>query len=340
MEKKSVTIKDIARQLGTSKSTVSRALSGQIDVHPDTREKIMALAQMLGYEPNTLGINLKQQKTNTLGVIVPETVNRFFSQTVAGIQNRANMAGLNVMFCQSNESYIAEKKNIQSLMGSRVDGLIISVSNETDYSDHFKTVQQRGVPLVFFDRICEDIEASQVTTNNYEIALEGTEHLIEQDCQRIAFVSGPVHLSNSKMRLQGYLDALGKHHISMRDSYILHAHYGSDTVEEYTRHLLQLPEPPDAVFAINDFAAIEMIYILKKSGLRIPHDVAVLGFNNEKIGQFAEPSLSSIDHPAYEIGATAAELLINHIRHPELKPEKKIVKSKLVVRESTQKDRQ
>lgn len=335
MDKKAVTIKDIARMLGISKSTVSRALGGRSDIHPETKQKILELAGQLHYEPNALAINLKQQKTNTIGVIVPETINRFFARAVGGIQKGADMAGVNVMICQSNESYIAEKKNLHSLVSSRVDGLIVSISRETDRSDHFASLLDKGIPLVFFDRICQDIEASQVMTNNYEIAMEGTEHLISQGCQRIAFVAGPQHLFNSRSRLEGYLDALRKHGLPVKDSYILHSHYRSDKVEEYTRYLLNLPQRPDAVFAINDYAAIEMMHVLKKSGLRIPQDIAILGFNNENICRFVEPSLSSIDHPAHDIGISAAEILINQIRHQDMRPEKRIIRSKLVVREST-----
>ncbi|HEY9047647.1 MAG TPA: LacI family DNA-binding transcriptional regulator [Ohtaekwangia sp.] len=336
MQKKVTTIKDIARMLGISKSTVSRALAGRSDIHPETKKKVLDLAGQLQYEPNTLAINLKQQKTNTIGVIVPETINRFFARAVGGIQKQAEMAGMNVMICQSNESYISEKKNIHSLVSSRVDGIIVSVSTETDRFEHFTSLTEKGIPLVFFDRVFEDVEASQVVTNNYEVAMEGTEHLIEQGCQRIAFVAGPEHLQNSRGRLNGYLDALRKHNLQIKDSNIVHAYYRSDKVEEYTRYLLNLPQRPDAIFAINDYAAIEMMHMMKKNGLRIPNDVAVLGFNNENLCRFVEPSLSSIDHPAHDIGASAAEILINHIRHQDMKPEKRIVKSKLVIRESTQ----
>jgi DNA-binding LacI/PurR family transcriptional regulator len=335
MDKKTVTIKDIARMLGISKSTVSRALSGRSDIHPETKQKIMALASDLHYEPNALAINLKQQKTNTIGVIVPETVNRFFARAVGGIQKVSDMAGVNVMICQSNESYISEKNNLHSLVSSRVDGLIVSISSETDRTDHFKPIFERGIPIVFFDRICEDVHASQVYTDNYEIAFEGTVHLISRGYRRIAFVAGPQHLYNSRNRLLGYVDALKKHNLPVKESYIIHSHYRSDKVEEYTRYLMQLPQRPDAVFAINDYAAIEMMHIMKKNGLKIPEDVAFLGFNNEDMCRFVEPPLSSIDHPAHDMGAAAAEILINQMRHQDLEPESRIIKSRLVVRESS-----
>lgn len=335
MDKKPVTIKDIAQMLGLSKSTVSRALIGRSDIHPETKNKVVELAKQLKYEPNTLALNLKQQKTNTIGVIIPETINRFFARSVGGIQRVADMAGMNVMICQSNESYLTEKNNLHSLLSSRVDGLLVAISRETDRTDHFRPILERGIPLVFFDRICENLGASQVFTDNAEISFQGTEHLISQGCKRIAFMAGPQHLFTSRNRLQGYSDALKKHNLPVQESLIIHSQYRTNKVEEFARYLISMPQRPDAIFAINDYAAIEMMHIFKKSGLRIPHDVAVLGFNNENMCQFVEPALSSIDHPAKDMGAAAAEILINHIRHQDLKPEQRIIKSKLVIREST-----
>lgn len=337
MDKKAVTIKDIARMLSISKSTVSRALIGRSDIHSETKKKILELATQLNYEPNTLAINLKQQKTNTIGVIIPETSNHFLARSVGGIQRIADMAGMNVMICQSNESYMAEKKTLHSLISSRVDGLLVSISRETDRSDHFRPLFEKGVPLVFFDRICEDIDASQVFTDNYEVALEGTEHLIAQGCKRIAIMAGPQNLFTSRNRFLGYIEALKRNNLPVQESYIVHANYTSNKVEEFTRYLINLPQRPDAVFAINDYAAIEMMHLIKKSGLRIPEDIAMLGFNNENMCRFVEPPLSSIDHPAHDMGVAAAEILINHIRHHDLKPENRLIKSKLVIRESTRK---
>lgn len=335
MLNKSVTIKDIAKQLGISKSTVSRAIGGKSDVHPETKKKILELAASLQYAPNALAINLKQQRTNTIGVIVPETINSFFARALGGIQTRADLAGVNVMICQSNESYITEKKNIQSLLANRVAGMIVSISRETDSSDHFRNIYEKGIPLVFFDRICDDVQASRVITDNYEAACQGTEHLIEQGCKHIAFIAGPQHIYNTRNRLHAYIDTLQKHQLPVNDYYILHTHFQSTKVEEYTRYLINLPQRPDAIFAINDFAAIEMMHIIRQAGLRIPEDIAVLGFNNEKVGRFIEPSLSTIDQPAHQMGSTAAELLISHIHHQDLPAEERIVKSKLIVRKST-----
>lgn len=335
MVNKSITIKDIAKRLGISKSTVSRALGDKSDVHPETKKRILELASSLQYAPNALAINLKQQRTNTIGVIVPETINSFFARALGGIQTLADVAGVNVMICQSNESHITEKKNVRSLMSNRVDGMIVSISQETDDSAPFKTFIDKGFPLVFFDRICDDIQASRVVTDNYEVTCEGTRHLIEQGCKHIAFVAGPQHIYNSRNRLRAYIDTLRQHQIPINDFYILQTGFRNTKVEEYTRYLINLPQRPDAVFAINDMAAIEMIHVMRRAGLRVPEDIAVLGFNNEDVGNFIEPSLSTIDQPAHQMGSTAAELLINHINHPGIPPEERIVKSKLVARKST-----
>lgn len=335
MSKAPVTIKDIARLLGISKSTVSRALSGNADVNPDTKRKVLELARKLDYQPNVVAVSLKQQRTNTLGVIIPETVNRFFAKAVGGIQKMANLAGFNVIICQSDESYVTEKKNLQALVSSRVDGLLVSVSRETDRYDHFEAVISKSIPLVFFDRIVEGLEASQVYSDNYEVTKEATHHLIAQGCQRIAFVAGPQHLYNSRNRLRGYLDALKESNIPVRDNYIIQSHYKLDKTDEYTRHLLKMKERPDAVFAINDYAALEMMHAIKKAGLRVPDDIAILGFNNENICRFVEPALSSIDHPAYDMGAAAAEILLNQVRNESIEPVRRLIQSRLVVREST-----
>lgn len=335
MSNASVTIKDIAKLLGISKSTVSRALSEHSDVNAETRKKILEVAQQMNYQPNTIALNLKQQRTNTIGVMIPETMNRFFSKATAGIQRIANLAGYNIIICQSDESQLAEKNNLRSLIAARVDGILISVSEETASTDHFDLLLQKKTPVVFFDRIVEELNTSNVITDNYEIALEGTEHLINQGCKRIAWVSGPRHLYNSKNRLRGYMDALTKHSIPLQEEYIINSHFKGGNVEEYTNYLLDLPNPPDGIFAINDYAAIEMIHMIKKRGLQVPKDIAVLGFNNERIGKFIEPSLSTIDLSAYDLGAAAAEILIDQIKHAEHPIQKRLVKSSLIVRESS-----
>lgn len=304
-------------------------------MNAETARKVQDLAAQLDYHPNLLAQHLKQQRTNTIGVVIPETVNRFFAKAVGGIQEVANRAGYNVMICQSNETLDLERNNLKTLMASKVDGLLISVSRETDRYDHLQYAIDKEVPLVFFDRIVEELTASQVYSNNYDICFEGTEHLLSQGCKRIAFVAGPQNLYNSRNRLNGYLDALKKNNIAISESLIVYTNYTTNDVENYTRALFNLRERPDGIFAINDMAAIEIMHILKKRGLNIPKDVAVLGFNNETIGRLIEPTLSSIDHPAFDMGAAATEILLKQIHRDEIVQEKRLIKSRLVIRESS-----
>jgi DNA-binding LacI/PurR family transcriptional regulator len=334
MSSGSITINDIAKMLGISKSTVSRALSEHSDVNAETRHKVLELARKLNYTPNALALNLKQQRTNTIGVLIPETVNRFFAKAIGGIQRVANLAGYNVMICQSDESFVTERSNLRSLLTAHVDGVLVSVSAETDRTDHFQVLLDKNIPIVFFDRISEELNTSRVYTDNYEIAFEGTEHLINQGCQRIAIVAGPQNLYNSRNRLKGYMDALRKHNLPVKENYIVQSHFRAGSVEDYTRDLINLPQRPDAIFAINDFAAIEMMHVIKKNGLRIPQDIAILGFNNETICRFVEPALTSIDMSAYDMGSEAAALLLAQIKGNR-EPQKKLIKSRLVIREST-----
>ncbi len=335
MPKSEATIRDIAKILGISKSTVSRALNNHYDVSEETAQKVRELAAKIDYQPNLLAQHLKQQRTNTIGVLIPETVNRFTARAVGGIQEVADHAGYNVMICQSNETLTTEQNNLRTLIASRVDGLLVSVSRKTDRHEHFQYAIDKEVPLVFFDRIVEDLNASQVFSDNYEITFQGTEHLISQGCKRIAYIAGSRHLHNYRNRLNGYLDALKKHNITVNDSLIVFTDYTSNDVENYTRHLFNLRQKPDGIFAINDMAALEIMHILKQRGLNIPKDVAVLGFNNENICSLVEPTLSSIEHPAFDMGVAAAEILIKQIANKGVFQEKRMIKSRLVIREST-----
>ncbi len=330
-----VTIKDIAKKLGISTSTVSRALTGHSDVNPKTKEAVLELAQQLDYQPNSIALSLRKKQTHIIGVIIPETVNRFFSKAIGGIQDEASRHGYNIMVCQSNESQQIEHNNIQTLLNSLVDGIIISVSRETASERPFQKIIDKGVPLVFFDRIVDSLETPKVLSDNYEAAYNATKHLIEMGCKRIARISGPTNLHNSRWRLKGYQDALINHNIPVDEDLIIFSSYTATNVKEYTNHLLDLPNPPDGVFAINDQGALEMMHTIKSRGLKIPNDICVIGFNNDYFTAFTEPSLSTIEIPAFELGRIAAELLIKEVKLDNPISEKRIVPSKLILREST-----
>ncbi len=331
----SVTIKDIAKKLGISTSTVSRALTNHSDVNPKTKEAVLELAQQLDYQPNSIALSLRKKQTHVIGVIIPETVNRFFSKAIGGIQDEASKAGYNIMVCQSNESQHIEFNNIQTLLNSFVDGIIISVSKETSSEKPFQRIMDKGVPLVFFDRVVDTLETPKVMSDNYEAAFKATSHLVEMGCSRIARISGPLNLYNSRWRLKGYQDALLHHNLEVNEELVIYSSYAASNVREYTNHLLDLPEPPDGIFAINDQGALEMMHTIKQKGLRIPEDICVIGFNNDYFSAFTEPSLSSVEIPAYELGRIAAELLLKEVQLDNPVYEKRIVPSKLVLRDST-----
>ena len=331
-----VTIRDIALKLKISASTVSRALRGSPEINKETRRSVTSMAQKLNYQPNQIAQSLRTQKTNTLGVIVPDLVTHFFSSAISGIQEVAAKEGYNIMICQSNESYETEVKNIHTLVGSRVDGLLISLSRETTKFQHLEALQDKGVPLVFFDRVCEEINASKIMVDDYEGAFKATAHLIDVGCKRIAHLSGPEKLSISKNRLQGYKDALSRHGLPPAAELIRHSSLSDEDIRQHVNALLDLPKPPDAMFAINDPVAITAMLLLKERGLRIPEDMALVGFTNEPVSALMEPSLSTMAQPAFKMGQIATRQVLEQIRQPEgFIPQSICLPTGLIVRSSS-----
>lgn len=338
-----VTIKDIARELGISPSTVSRALKDHPDISPETKKAVNELAEKLNYQPNIVALNLRQSKTNTLGVIIPEIVHFFFSTVISGIEDVAYSAGYNVILAQSNESLEREKTDIKALFNSRVDGMLMSISRETTSFDHIESIISKGVPIVFFDRVYNNDQLSKVVVDDLEGAKEATLHLIEQGCKRIAHLEGPPNLAISTQRLEGYLQALKQHKIPVNKELIQLCPFGSiEEGKSATEKLLNLKNPPDAIFASNDPAAMGSMQAIKERGLKIPHDIAVVGFSNWLFSSMMEPPMTTVDQPGFEMGQEAARLLIRHIEmaekdDAEVTPETKILKTKLIVRASSMK---
>ena len=329
------TIKDIARKLNLSTSTVSRALTDHPDIKKETKNLVLKLARELDYQPNPIALSLKQNRTRILGVIIPETSISFFSKAISGIQEIAAGAGYQVMICSSHESVDIEQQNVQTLLNSRVDGLIVSVSKETRDVSHLARVLDKRVPTVFFDRVCDSLHASKVVADNFTIAFKTTEHLITTGRKRIAFVAGPQNLYNSQKRLEGYHEALKKYGLPADERLIIYSNYEGESVKTHTKSLLNLTPPVYAIFAIHDRSAIEMIHLIKQMRLKVPDDIAIVGFNNESFAAFFDPPLSSVDHPAFEMGKAAAELLLQHIDDANLPVQKRIIKSDLIIRQSS-----
>lgn len=336
-----VTIKDIARELGISPSTVSRALKDHPDISVETKKAVNELAERLNYQPNTVALNLRQRKTNTIGVIIPEIVHFFFSTVISGIEDVAYQAGYNVILAQSNESYEREMTDIKALFNSRVDGLLLSISRETTNFDHIESIISKGLPVVIYDRMYNNPNTSKVVVDDYAGAKEAVKHLIDQGCKRIAHIGGTPGLIINIDRYKGYCDALKESNLELDESLVVNSPRGSfEEGKDLTTKLLSLKKRPDAIFAGSDPLAMGAITAIKAKGLTIPQDIAVVGFSNWFFGELMEPSLTTVDQPGFEMGQEAARLLIRQIEvrlkdESDPAPETKILKTKLIVRNSS-----
>lgn len=337
MKKHQVTIVDIARELNLSKSTVSRVLTGHSNVSTKARDAVLELAQKLDYQKNMLAIGLTSKKTNTIGIIVPEFSRSYFPQVIIGAQEVANEAGYNTVFSQSNETYETEVANTKVMLANQVDGILISLTRETKNYDHLKIFERKGIPIVFFNRVCNEMAVPKVIVDDYEGAYNAVNYLIKTGRKRIAHLAGPASLRISARRLDGYKAALRKHNMNIDEELIISSDLEIAKVKIYVNHLLNLENPPDAIFAVNDPTAIETVQIIKKRGLKIPEDIAVLGFSNDYASALIAPALTTVAQPTTEIGRTAAQLLIEQINRDvsDWKAVTKILKTELIIREST-----
>ncbi|SOD80449.1 LacI family DNA-binding transcriptional regulator [Spirosoma fluviale] len=337
MKNTPVTIKDIARSLNISISTVSRALRGLPEIHPDTRAAVVKLAEELDYQPNQLAKNLAKSRTKTIGVIVPNLSYHYFSAMLNSIEEAALQAGYSVLVCQTNESYLREITNIQNLLRSQVEGFIISLSRDTDNYEHVERLARKNIPLVLFDRYVESIDVSKVIVDNEAAAFKATEHLIENGCRRIGFLAGPAQLLLSNQRVKGYRAALEKHSLPVSDQYVLHCDYTQENTILQTLVLMSQPQPPDGVVTISDRVAYPAIYAMKQKGLRIPEDVAIVSFNNEPVSAFFSPGISSISQPIQEMGTETVRLLLKQLdsTHTLVPRETKVLETQLIVRASS-----
>ena len=328
------TIKDIAKTLRISTSTVSRALRNAPDVKLETRKAVISLSEELKYQPSRLALSLKQNQTHTIGVLVPN-LDYVLSTMVRGMDEVALEAGYTVMVCQSNESFGREIVNTRRLMESLVDGFIISVSSETKSFEHIKKIREQQLPMVIFDRVSKDMIAPSVRIDNKEGGLLATTHLLEQGYRRIAILAGPKNLSISNDRMEGYLAALKKFRVKPDPSLIVHCDFNQQYAYTATIDLLSRKNPPDAIFTISDRMAIGAMLAIKEKGLRMPKDIGLVGFNNEPVVSLVTPGISSVDQPAFEMGKTAAKLFIERMHNEQMDDVEIVLKPRLVVRESS-----
>jgi len=337
MKKEShITIHDIAKALNISGSTVSRALNDNSRISDKTKKAVRSMAKQLGYQPNALASNLRTSCTKTIGVIIPRISRYFFSSAITGIEELARTRGYNVIICQSNDQEARESDCVQTLFASRVDGVISSIAINTENFEHYKTFTDRNIPLVFFDRVCDELETSQVVVDDFKGGFIAAEHLISKGCKRIAHISGPQHLNIYINRLQGYLKALRKHNFEIEEDLIIESLLTREDGEACAKKLLDSPNRPDAIFAANDISALSIILYAKEIGLRIPEDLAVVGFSNEPFSEYVSPSLTTIEQSGFDVGTKATELLLDIITNKTGNHQETIVLPvKLIERESS-----
>jgi DNA-binding LacI/PurR family transcriptional regulator len=333
MPSSKITIKEIASALGLSIATVSRALNGSYDIHPETKEKVLEKARELHYKPNIQARNLLKKRNNMIGVVVPEFITFFFPEIIIGIQEVVNKHGYQVLICQSNESSSLERKNVEMLEDSMVEGLIVSVTKDSKNLDLYERLIQDRMPMVFVNRVLPQLDVSQVVIDDRKWAFQTVEHLIKCGYKRIAHLAGNPDLSVTKERLQGYLDALAAYGIPVQEQLIMYVGIQQDRAKSGIDYLLVLKERPDAIFAVNDPVAVGCMLELRKRGLKVPEDVAVSGFSESPIGKIME--LTSVSQPTFEIGKIAAEMLLKKIENYNVPVETIVLDAHLNIRNST-----
>ena len=332
---KQATIVDIAKKLGISPSTVSRALSDHPDVKKDTKELVQKIAKELFYSPNPIARSLKSNRTSTIGVIVPEIEHDFFSSAISGIEDIASQSNYTIILCQSNENYEREIENTKLMIRHRVAGVIVSISLNTKKSDHFQELAKRRIPLVFFDRVCDDMEACKVVIDDYQSAHDAVKFLIDKGRKRVVHFAGSKEVGIYSKRGKGYVDAVRENGLPVRELPMLNGeHYekhGYDSMDS----LIRSGEVPDAIFAVNDSVALGAFQRVKEAGLKIPGDVAIIGFSNDKVTRLVDPPMTTVDQPSMEIGRKAAGILIDAIENRLKGPQTYVIPTKLIVRGST-----
>ncbi len=341
--KSKITIKDIAKELGVSISTVSKALKDSHEISDETRKKIKAFANFYNYRPNSLALKLRNRKTLVIGIIIPEIVHHFFSRVISGIEKTANERGYNVMICLSNESYDKELLNINMLADGSVDGLLVSIAKETlekNEFGHFNQLINDEIPFVLFDRVTDQIACDKVLVDDVGGGYKATNHLIDIGCKRIAILTTPDHVNVGTERRIGYEKALEENGRKIDSDLIIKINENFDIAEQIKKLLDNTDKLPDGIFAVNEIYAATAMKTAREKGLNIPKDIAVIGFTDGLISEFSTPPLSTVAQHGFTMGEQAAELLLDRIQKSENEEknfERKVISTNLKIRNSTQK---
>lgn len=311
---KEVTIYDVAKALNISPSTVSRGLKDHPHIRKETKKSIIATAREMGYQQNKFASNLRQKRTNTIGVVVPKLNSYFMATVIAGIEKVTAQNGYGLIISQSQESWKKEISCISTLFNSRVDGLLVSLAFDTKNMDHFKMILTKDIPVVFFDRVAECSGCISIVIDNYKAGYEATSHLIEQGCNRIVHIGGNLLRNVYSERFRGYKQALADNKIDFNQNLVIICEMNGQAGTDTAKKILKMDPRPDGIFSSNDTSAVAAMVELERAGVNIPEEIAVVGFNNEPISQVIKPNLTTIDYPAREIGEIAAASLINKLK--------------------------
>ncbi|ANQ51917.1 LacI family transcriptional regulator [Flammeovirga sp. MY04] len=332
MKKDRVTIKDIAKALNVSVTTVSRALNGGERISESTRKKVEELAKKWKYRPNQLAKNLQQNSTKTVGVVIPEYNHNFFSMMLHGIEDRARELNYQLIIKSSGRSYEQEKENCFNLSDLKVDGLLIALSQDREDYSYLNDIYDEGIPIILLDRICEDIDTSVVITDDFDGAFKAVDYLIKNGHQHIVHLKGEEGISTTFNRYMGYVEALKDSQLPFHSDMVISTEVQNDW-ENALRKILNDEHRPTALFAVTDYIAFQAMEICKQEGLEIPKDISIIGYADEPVSIYTSPKLTTVKQPSYDMGKKAIEILFN--TSDDLKSEHIVLETELMVRDST-----
>lgn len=331
---KHITIKDIARELKISVSTVSRALQNHPDISERTKEQVRDCARRLNYKPNLMASNLRTSKNTTIGVVIPELNHHFFSSILDGIEQTANEAGYNILICQTGEDVQKEVRSVQTLISSRVAGMLVGVSKQTAQLYHLQEVLDNAIPLVLYDRPCPSLKCDQVVSDDYMGAFNAVEYLIQTGKRKVMYLSSSFQLEVSRRRYQGWRDALLRYNIPITDDMLIECDTRSKAIIA-TPGILQRDNRPDAIFCVNDDCAAGVLHVAQILGVKIPEELSICGFSNAPICRATLPMLTTVQQHGVEIGRRATVRLLKRLQGEERIPQTEMIPTDLIVRETT-----
>ncbi len=332
-----VTLKQLAKELNLSISTVSKALKNSYEINEKTIAKVKALAKEYNYRPNRMAINLKQNETKTIGVIIPNILNYFFSKVLLGIEEEAGKNGYQIIICLSNNKHSKETESLQLLSDGSVDGFILSIAKETQinqHHDHFSKIIDEGFPIVMFDRVSDKVECDKIIINDFDAAYQATTFLVNQGRKKIAIISTIDDLNIGRLRINGYTKALQDNPNYKNDELVVTIH-NKNKYNSVIATLFNTHKDIDGIFTTDTISAVTALKIAQSKGYQIPKDIAIIGFSDSKISRLASPPLTTVSQNALEIGRNATRMLIDRLKNPKKEFQTQVIETQLLFRETS-----